>query len=197
MLPAADRLSYNPIVDHLKRFFNGLVRRAFGQLGILDTPIVEHVTTVLATFARADRLYRLESSAGRHIDSIVAMRDEFEGSAALSPGGVQRKRDLSQYMGDYALFMSGMFRAHVERGGFLDYYLSEGSRSYRDVSALDLALYRSRYFVFEELANRFELYSGALDYLRKAGFTPAEQENVFAGFTRHIDGWIRVGISRN
>jgi len=32
--------------------------------------------------------------------------------------------------GDYALFMSGIFRNHVQGKGSLDYYIQEGSRSY-------------------------------------------------------------------
>ena len=33
--------------------------------------------------------------------------------------------------------MSGLFRRFVERGGYLNYYLEEGARSYRAVSMLD------------------------------------------------------------
>jgi len=35
-----------------------------------------------------------------------------------------------RYVGDYALFMSGLFRPFVERGGYLGYYLDEGARAY-------------------------------------------------------------------
>jgi len=39
---------------------------------------------------------------------------------------------VRKYVGDYTLFMSGLFRRFVERGGYLNYYLEEGARSYRD-----------------------------------------------------------------
>lgn len=183
-------------MDHLKRFFDAQVRQAFGQLGIADKPILDHVTNVLATFARADQLYRMRTVQGGHVDSIVAMLSEL-GPPEGSRSRVQRERDTRQYIGDYALFMSGIFRTYVERGGFLQYYLSEGSRSYRTVSELDLALYRTGFFVFKELSDRFELYSGALDYLRKSRFMPGPQEDSFADFLRQVDGWIRVGMSEN
>lgn len=183
-------------MDRLKRFFATHVRRAFGQLGLYDKPIAEHVSDVLANFSRADNLYRVRDPSGRHVDSIVLLlKDLFPPSQAQR--AIEYERDLRQYVGDYALFMSGMFRAHLERIGVLDYYFREGSRSYREVSKLELALYRTGYAVFEELAERFELYAGALDYLRKSQFAPAPGEDPFEHFLRQIDGWMRIGISDN
>ncbi|MGH7905901.1 MAG: hypothetical protein ACREP6_04675, partial [Candidatus Binataceae bacterium] len=97
----------------------------------------------------------------------------------------------------YTLFMSGIFRKHVERGGHLHYYLDEGSRSYRKVSVLDAALYRPGFLVFEELSNRFEYYSGALDYMGKCFFAPEPNQDPFAGFFQQIEGWVRLGLSDN
>jgi hypothetical protein len=93
--------------------------------------------------------------------------------------------------------MSGIFRQHVEGKGSLDYYLQEGSRSYWTVSELDLSLYRTGYFLFQELASKFEYYSGALDYVRKACFATAPGEDPFAGFLRQIEGWIKVNLTEN
>ena len=42
---------------------------------------------------------------------------------------IERERDLQKYVGDYALFMSGLFRSHVSRGGYLDYYLEQFKRN--------------------------------------------------------------------
>ena len=79
---------------------------------------------------------------------------------------------MRKYVGDYTLFMSGLFRRFVERGGYLDYYLEEGARSYRAVSVLDVSLYNPGFLMFEELSNGFEHYSGALDFMRKCYFAP-------------------------
>lgn len=183
-------------MNHLLRFFKAQVLRAFGQLGITDTPIIDHVSSVLATFARSDHLYRMRSPEGKSIDSVVAMLREIE-AGGLARTRSQRERDLRQYIGDYALFMSGIFRPHVERGGYLNYYLDQGRRSYHAVSALDLARFQAGFLLFQELAERFEMYSGALDYLRKSQFAPLAGEDPVADFLRQVDGWIRVGISDN
>lgn len=185
------------VSDHrLQKFFLKVVRQSFWQLGIQDATVVGYVADVLADFARADNLYRFRSRAGRRVDSIAQVL------AQGSPGtpdesDVLRERSLRKYTGDYALFMSGIFRKHVEGRGSLEYFIQEGSRSYWTVSELDLSLYRTGYFLYQELSKKFEYYSGALDYTRKTYFAAAPGEEPFAGFVRQIEGWMKVNITEN
>ena len=160
-----------------------------------EQPIVAHVGEVLADFADADHLYRLRSVEGRRIDSVVTMMLELPAAAPRTQ--IERERDLRRYIGDYALFMSGIFRSHAERGGYLDYYIETGRQSYWTVSELDVALYRTGFTLFQELSRKFEFYSGALDYVRKAYFAPAPGADPFGEFLRQVDGWVRTGISSN
>lgn len=180
-------------MDRLKRFFNGIVQRAFGELGLAEQPIVEHVSKVLADFADAERLYRLRSIEGKRIDSLVSMMIELPADGKRAQ--LERERDLHRYIGDYALFMSGIFRTHAERGGYLQFYLETGRRSYWNVSELDVALYRAGFLLFQDLSKNFESYSSALDYVRKAYFAPSPGADPFADFLRQVDGWI--GLSNN
>jgi len=180
--------------DNLKQFFTPMVRRAFGELGLGEREIIDYVTDVLSGFARTDHLYRLRSTQRKRIDSVVEMLGE------AMPAGrsrIERERDLRKYIGDYTLFMSGLFRGYVSRGGYLDYYLEEGRRAYWAVSELDLSLYRAGFLLFQELSKNFEFYSGALDYLRKAYFAMSPGEDPFAEFLRQIEGWRRISISDN
>lgn len=173
-----------------------MVRRAFWEIGLAEREIIEYVSDVLSGFARSDHLYRLRSLEGKSIDSVVEMLVKLT-PASQGRTTIERQRDLRKYVGDYALFMSGMFRAYVTRGGYLDYYLKEGPRAYRSVSQLDLSLYRTGFLLFEELAKNFEFYSGGLDYLRKAYFARSAGEDPFADFLRQIEGWQRAGWSNN
>ncbi|MGA2410043.1 MAG: hypothetical protein ABSG46_06590 [Candidatus Binataceae bacterium] len=181
--------------EKLKDFFLGLVRQSFGQLGVADQPITDYVATVLTDFSRSDRWLALRGADGRRLTSVVEMT-----LAQIAPGEPTRvlgERELRKHVGDYTLFMSGLFRRFVERGGYLDYYLEEGARSYREVSKLDVSLYRPGFLMFEELSKGFEHYSGALDFMRKCYFTPAPNEDPFAGFFKQIKGWVRDGLSDN
>ncbi|MBE3602252.1 hypothetical protein IMX07_01280 [bacterium] len=182
-------------VEKLKGFFLTLVRKSFDQLGIHDRPVVEYVATMLAEFSRSDRWLALRGAEGRRLTSVV---EAMLAAAAPNAGArIAGERELRKYVGDYTLFMSGLFRRYVERGGYLDYYFAEGARSYHAVSELDVALYNPGFLMFEELSRRFEHYSGALDFMQKCYFQPAPGDDPFAGFYRQIEGWVRHGISSN
>lgn len=182
-------------MERLKRFFNTIVQRAFGELGLAEQPIVDHVSEVLADFADAERLYRLRSIEGKRLDSLVSMMVQLPGAGKRVQ--LERERDLQRYIGDYALFMSGIFRTHAERGGYLQFYIEAGRRSYWNVSELDVALYRAGFLLFQELSKNFEFYSGALDYVRKAYFAPSPGADPFADFLYQVDGWMRTNLSNN
>jgi hypothetical protein len=180
----------------LKEFFLALTRQSFGQLGIGDQQVTEYVASVLTDFSRSDRWLVIRNAEGRCLSSVVEMC-----LAQLGPATNQRRildeRTLRKYVGDYTLFMSGLFRRFVERGGYLDYYLEEGKRSYLKVSVLDLSLYRPGFLIFEELGKGFEYYSGALDYMRKCFFAPVPEGDPFAGFFKQVEGWVRASLSNN
>jgi hypothetical protein len=182
--------------NQLQKFFLNVVRQSFWQLGINDATVAGYVADVLTDFARTDNLYRFRSRQGRKIASVVEMLAQ-QREPASDESNVLQERSLRKYAGDYALFMSGMFRQHVEGIGSLEYYIQEGSRSYWTVSELDLSLYRTGYLLYQELSKKFEYYSGALDYTRKAYFSTAAGEDPFAGFIRQIEGWMKVNITEN
>lgn len=182
--------------NRLQSFFHNLTRQSFWQLGIHDDTVAGYVADVLTDFARTDSLYRIRSRAGKKLENVAEVLTE------KSPEGAQEnrllmERALRKYLGDYTLFMSGIFRSYVEKKGFLDYYLQEGSRSYWTVSELDLSLYRTGFILFQELSKKFEYYSGALDYMRKAYFAPMPGEDPFGGFLRQIEGWMKVNLTEN
>jgi hypothetical protein len=182
--------------NKLREFFMNAVRQSFWQLGIYDATVAGYVADVLTDFARTDSLYRLRSRAGRKIESVVEMLTH-ESELPASENQLLRERETRKYVGDYALFMSGIFRTYVEGRGFLDYYIKEGSRSYWTVSELDVSLYRTGFILFQELSTKFEYYSGALDYTRKAYFAAQPGEDPFAGFLRQVDGWMKVNLTEN
>ena len=119
-------------------------------------------------------------------------------AAGAAESDVLKERSLRKYVGDYALFVSGIFRKHVEGSGSLDYYIQEGSRSYWIWSPSSTSRSTGRgTFLYQELSKKFEYYSGALDYTRKAYFAAAPGEDPFAGFMRQVEGWIKVNITES
>ncbi len=182
--------------NQLQGYFLKIVRQSFWQLGLYDATVVGYVADVLADFARTDNLYKLRGRAGRKIDSVVEMLAQ-QPAAPVDETDALRERYLRKYVGDYALFMSGIFRKYIEDRGVLGYYLQEGSRSYWTVSELDLSLYRTGYYLYQELSKKFEYYSGALDFTCKTHFATAPGENPLAGFVRQVEGWMKTNLTNN
>ena len=123
----------------LLAFFLPLTRRTCAELRVGDDTIAAYLAEVLTEFARTDRLYRLRAPSGARLERVVEML----GLGPLTPGPAGA-RTFNRYVGDFALFMSGLFRPFVERGGYLGYYLDEGARAYARASAARCVRARSR-----------------------------------------------------
>jgi hypothetical protein len=182
--------------NRLRDFFLNLTRQSFWQLGINDATVAEYVADVLADFARADHLYKVRSPNGKKLESVVEMLASSQ-KGASQENGMLRERAFRKYLGDYTLFMTGIFRSYVEGREILDYYLQEGRRSYWTVSELDVSMYRTGFILFQELSKKFEYYSGALDFMRKAYFAPETGGDPFAGFLTQIEGWMKTNLTDN
>jgi hypothetical protein len=182
--------------NELRNFFADVVRKSFWQLGIYDSTVASYMADLLTEFARTDSLFRIRGQRGRKGDSVVEMLATKTNEPA-DQDALLNERSRRKYVGDYTLFMSGIFRNYVSRRGYLDYYFEEGSRSYRTVSELDVSLYRNGFILFQELSKKFEYYSGALDYTRKAYFASDPGEDPFSGFLRQIEGWAKVNLRPN
>jgi hypothetical protein len=180
--------------DKLKPFFLRLIRQSFDQLHMGDNQIADYVATLLADFSHSDKWLMLRDAQGKKLHSVVEMLISAMGSEGQSR--VIGERAVRKYVGDYTLFMSGVFRTFVQKHGFLEFYLEEGKRSYQAVSELDVSLYRPGFLLFEELSKRFEIYADALDYMRKCHFA-ASGNKPFAGVFKQLESLMRNGLSSN
>ena len=186
-------LSHNQLYD----FFLEHTRKSFWELGLIDQAVIGYVADVLTTFVRTDHLYRIRAPSGKRRTSLVEILSEQIAPSLMLPSSPQHEREVRKYVGDYALFMSGLFRAYADKIGVLDYYVHEGQQSYHKVSELDLSLYQTGFQLFQELSKNFEYYSGALDYMRKVYFGPSPNNNPFGQFLRQIEGWVQTHWSNN
>jgi hypothetical protein len=169
----------------LLAFFLPLARRTCEELAVGDATISAYLADVLTEFARSDRLYRVRAPRGRQLTSVVEML-----SATRTLPGWEAERAFQRYLGDYTLFMSGLFRPFVECEGHLGWYLSEGARAYARVADLGGEVRRER-VLYGELSARFEHYSGALDYLRKVRFPGLAGPDPIDAFLREIARIVR------
>ena len=156
----------------LPRFFERAIRQSFGDLALDDPPVAWYLTDLLTRFARADALRTVQAVATRRLetvaDSLLAIQSAWDlGAPEFNPA---EERVLRRHIGDFTLFMTGIFRDHVERLAIVGYYLHEGRRAYHFVSETARTGGQPEAPLFRRLSDRFEQYAGALTYARKVYF---------------------------
>ena len=170
----------------LEPFFQQMVRNSYaGKLGMHDTAISNYVAHLLCEFSEADKLYRVRDEEGKPIhalDAMVRAADPVHGTAT----SFDAERAVRKHIGDYALFVSGMYPESMEaprsrRLGQQSYeeLVSVGKESYYIVSQFDLEEYADEAPMFRRLAGWFDRCTYGLRLVReelqqgKPGFLPA------------------------
>jgi hypothetical protein len=87
--------------------------------------------------------------------------------------------NVRRHIGDYTLFMMGIFPERVRREATTGFYIAQGRRAYRFVSEHARASGRGTPPPYRRLAERFESYAGALDYARRVHFYDAPHHPFF------------------
>ena len=173
----------------LKAFFHRLVTPAFAALGLVDRELVDYATDLLTRFSRTEQLYRIRDAQGKRLETIAEMLLEIvrQQQEPGVPYGFDRELEIRRHSGDYALFMSGAFRSHVERQSMLNYYMDQGQLAYRSVAELKQLAFAPDVKIFQALATDFERLSGALDYMRKVYMRPELHSGAYRDLVQKMD----------
>ncbi len=140
-----------------------------------------YVSNVLLDFVHADQLYRIRNSRGQRLEDVGEML--LESNPLLQASSFDREREVRKHIGDYTLFLTGMFPEYVgklpRRGLRLDSmidYVRAGKESYRIVAAFNQFEYRRVAPLFRRLADDFESCVYALNRV-KNGLEALRQEH--------------------
>jgi hypothetical protein len=144
--------------DHpLRRLFAGLVTKELP----VDRELAGYVANLLVDFVHVDQLYRIRNSRGKRLEEVGEML--VESNPLLDAQSFEREREVRKHIGDYTLFLTGMFPEYVStlprRGLRLDSmidYVKAGKESYRIVASFDQFEYRYVAPLFRRLAEHFE-----------------------------------------
>jgi hypothetical protein len=146
----------------LEPFFHQVVRNSYeGKLGLNDPDVTGYVAHLLCEFSEAKNLYKVRDHLGHPIEELEAMMlaaDPVNGSAP----SFDAERSVRKYIGDYALFVSGMYpQAAVpgrRRGPHpsLNELIHAGKESYFIVSQFNLFEYEQEAPLFARLSDWFE-----------------------------------------
>jgi hypothetical protein len=157
----------------LRAFFDRALRASFHDLALGNDPASPYLADLLTRFARTENLYprgvtlpRLETV----VDMLLETETVWEDPQHFRP---EHEVTVSRHIGDFTLFMTGIFRERVERTASTGYYISQGKRAYHFVWEHDRASPRAAADaapLYRRLADGFERYAGALDYTRRVYF---------------------------
>src|SRR2546428_289131 len=110
---------------------------SLGDLALGDDPASAYLADLLTRFARTDHLYP-QGFAMPRLETVVDMLLETQ-AAWENPASFQPEREVvvRRHIGDFTLFMTGIFPERVERTASTRYYIDQGKRAYAFVSEHD------------------------------------------------------------
>jgi hypothetical protein len=153
------------ISDHhpLRALFQHLVRGNFRRGAQLDdAEVADYVSGLLTEFTHVENLYRIRNARGQRISDVAEML--VESNPLLEAQSFDRERAVRKHVGDYALFITGLFPEAVgalprlrplSTDRFVD-YVQAGKESYRVVAAFNLFEYKEEAPLFGRLSFHFE-----------------------------------------
>jgi len=153
----------------LRRFFDRAVRASFNDLAIDDEPAATYLADLLTRFARTENLFPRGTALPR-LETVVDMLLEVQAAWQDDTPTFRPEREVSvrRHIGDYTMFMTGVFGEAVERLASRAFYVAQGKRAYQFVSEHARASQRTA--PYRRLAEHFEGFATALDYARRVHF---------------------------
>lgn len=157
----------------LEPFFQQAVRNSYeGKLGLHDPDVTGYVARLLCEFSDAGNLYAIRDDAGHPIDELEAMEMAADPVNGTAPS-FDAERALRKHIGDYALFVAGMYpeavgaRRRRRHAPSLPELIRAGKQSYFIVSQFNLFEYEKEAPIFARLADNFERWLLGLTLVRE------------------------------
>ena len=133
----------------LRKLFRKALDFGFESTRIERTPVLYYLEEqILCEFIKTDNLYKVRDAAGRRLEDIADML--LEGDVRLNAKSFDREYLVHKHIGDYTLFMLGIFPEALSTrkgkefilgslvipgAGMSEHYELQGRRSYQIASA--------------------------------------------------------------
>lgn len=158
----------------LRRLFIALTEKSFAEhLGWPDLKVTSYLSNLLVDFTHIDQLYKVRNSRNQPIDTVVDLL--YESEVMLEAQSLDRERDVHRHIGDFTLFMAGLFPEYLRRlrsagliyhKDFLVDYVKTGKRSYGIVANIGGGSADGDRPLFQALSENFELCVTGLGFVR-------------------------------
>lgn len=164
------------IPDHhpLRQLFDTLTEKSFTEkLGWPDVSVTGYLSNLLVEFTDVDHLYKIKNRKDRPVQTVVELL--YESEVLLEAQSLDREQDVHRHIGDFTLFMAGLFPEYLRRlksagpiyhKDFLIDYVKTGKRSYRIVAEAQEGGGRADAPLFRTLSDNFEMCVTGLGFVR-------------------------------
>lgn len=158
----------------LRQLFGALTERSFAEhLGWPDAKVTTYVSNLLVEFTHSDQLYKIRNRQNQPVDTVMDLL--FESEVMLEAQSLDREQDVHRHIGDFTLFMAGLFPEYLRRlktagriyhKDFLVDYVKTGKRSYGIVAQIGREDAETSLPLFQTLSENFELCVTGLGFVR-------------------------------
>jgi hypothetical protein len=157
----------------LRSLFTELIeKRLLGTAQLDDRHVASYIAGLLVNFCHIENLYRIRDTKGKRLEDVgemlIASNPLLEGRSFIY------EREVRKHIGDYTLFLMGLFPEHIARihrkgmgiDAFID-YMKTGKESYAIVAAFNQFEFRNEAPLFRRLSDRFELCVFGLNLVKQ------------------------------
>ena len=158
--------------------FYVLVRHALLERGITDRTLADYISALVINYGKERRAFRVQDDGPVEYEYLVDLV-----SAAESSRG-ERAYMLHAHLGDFALWLSGLFPDHitarVQRRGAppLDYYERLGATGYRSAADFTAAMTSGMKQIYRDAADSFTDLRVALNSISDRHLVPARGPSI-------------------
>src|SRR5450755_1636168 len=152
-----------PESHSLQALFTELIHHHFDRdIGLRDSEVQDYVVNVLTEFCEVEQMFKLHNAKERPLDDVGEMLLEADPIYGAAPS-FDRERQVRKHIGDYTLFLSGMFPESINHfrlrrqrlENFVD-FIKAGKESYFIVSKFEHFEYAKVAPLFANLSQNFE-----------------------------------------
>jgi hypothetical protein len=152
-----------PESHSLNALFGELIHHHFDHdIGLRDNEVQDYIVNMLSEFCEVEQMLKIRSANNRRLDDVGEMLLEADPIYGPAPS-FDRERQVRKHIGDYTLFLAGMFpesinriRLRRQRLESLVDFIKAGKESYFIVSKFDQFEYARLAPLFGRLSHEFE-----------------------------------------
>jgi hypothetical protein len=152
-----------PESHSLYALFDELIHYHFDRdIGLRDSEVQDYVVNMLTEFCEVEQMLKIRNANNRALNDVGEMLLEADPIYGPAPS-FDRERQVRKHIGDYTLFLAGMFPESINRyrlrrqrlENFVD-FIKAGKESYFIVSKFDQFEYAKLAPLFGKLSLEFE-----------------------------------------